>query len=452
MWSGLAGKPLPDDRGSDPSHDRSDPSHDRKGVVAYRRTFGLFLFAIAAWAQSVPPSPGIESLKAALQRQQSGAVGAFWAEISAGGGTPLIECPAALAPDCLTTFLWRGDAASGNVVVRSEAMPGAPGEHVLSHLPGTDIWYRTYRFGGDARFMYLLSIHDPLTPWDVSGPGRAKRYAGLRTDPLNRHVTPDPRSTSYVSLPRAPSERWIEDRSGVAHGSIRTHKLRSETLAGERSLDAYTTPGFAAGVGVTPVLIFFDGEESKAAFRAPAILDNLYAEGLIPPVIAVFLSQPYETRETDLGCSKATGLFVAGELLPWLRQEYKVHTAAERTILAGASFGGLAAACAALQHPEAIGRVLSQSGSFWWGRTEAEHEWLTAEFQSRPKVNVKFYLDVGLMETVGGAISQLATNRRLRDVLRGKGYQVIYREFNGTHAYPCWRAEFADALRGLLAD
>jgi enterochelin esterase family protein len=53
-------------------------------------------------------------------------------------------------------------------------------------------------------------------------------------------------------------------------------------------------------------------------------------------------------------------------------------------------------------------------------------EWLTAEYDSSARVNVKFYLDVGLMETVGGNISQLETNRRLRSVLLRKGYPVIY--------------------------
>ena len=96
--------------------------------------------------------------------------------------------------------------------------------------------------------------------------------------------------------------------------------------------------------------------------------------------------------------------------------------------------------------------MLSQSGSFWWGKSDSEREWLTAEFKSRPKVNVKLYLDAGLMETMGGAISQLETNRKLRDVLRMKGYETIYREFNGTHSYPCWRPGLADALRALLAD
>jgi enterochelin esterase-like enzyme len=406
----------------------------------------LFLLGLTALT-AVPPSPRIESLKKTIAVQQVSAVQAFWAEVSKGGGTPLIECPANLAPNCLVTLLWRGDASTRNVVVRAEALPGAPAEHLFDHLPDTDVWYRTYQFRDDARFMYMLSINDPLTSWDVEGPERKTRYAGVRLDPLNQRS-----ECCYVSLPRAPSERWIEERPGVAHGEIRSHKLPSAALSGERSIEVYATPGFRSGNGVKPILILFDGVEARERGKAPIILDNLFAERRIPPMLAVFLQQPYERRETDLQCSKATNLFLVDELMPWLRKEYKIRTAAGRTIAAGASLGGLAAAYAALSHPEAIGRVLSQSGSFWWGKTDSEPEWLTAEFSSKPRVKAKFYLDVGLMETNGGAISQLETNRRLRNVLRMKGYDVIYREFNGTHAFPCWRAGFAEALVALPAD
>jgi enterochelin esterase family protein len=39
---------------------------------------------------------------------------------------------------------------------------------------------------------------------------------------------------------------------------------------------------------------------------------------------------------------------------------------ADRTVVAGQSFGGLAAMFAALNWPQRFGCVLSQSGSYWW--------------------------------------------------------------------------------------
>jgi enterochelin esterase family protein len=288
----------------------------------------------------------------------------------------------------------------------------------------------------------MLSINDPLTPWDAAGPQASTRFAGLRTDPMN--------PTGYVSLPRAPSERWSEERPGVTKGAVRRHKLMSEALSAERTVDVYATPGFQARAEITPVLILFDGEESRNLLKAPLILDNLFAQTRIPPMLAVFLQQQYERREQDLGCSPSMNRFPVSELMPWLRGEYGIPTAPERAIVAGASFGGLAAAYAAIEHPEVLGRVLSQSGSFWWGKADSEPEWLTAELRSRPRRKVMFYLDVGLMETKGGPLSQLETNRRLLQVLRGKGYDVKYREFNGSHAFPCWRAAFPDALVSLL--
>ena len=88
----------------------------------------LLLLALPA-VVVVRPSPRMEALKESIRVERSGAAEAFWAEVSKGGGTPLIECPGGLAPNCLVTFLWRGDATTTNVVIRAEAIPGAPAEH-----------------------------------------------------------------------------------------------------------------------------------------------------------------------------------------------------------------------------------------------------------------------------------------------------------------------------------
>jgi enterochelin esterase family protein len=101
-----------------------------------------------------------------------------------------------------------------------------------------------------------------------------------------------------------------------------------------------------------------------------------------------------------------------------------------------------------------FGNVLSQSGSFWWAPEGAvEHEWLTSQFALSPRRELRFYLNVGLLEcgpSPGSSPSQLAANRHLRDVLRARGYEVTYRELNGGHDYIGWPAGLADGLIALL--
>jgi enterochelin esterase-like enzyme len=405
---------------------------------------GLLLFVLMPMWAAVPESPKMQMLESEVRSRGADAAETFWKQVPANGGTPIIECPVALKPDCLVTFLWRGDVLTRNVVIRGEALPGAPAENLFLRVADTDVWYRTYRFREDARFLYMLSINDPLTPWEVEGAeARKERFAGLRIDPMN------PRG--YVSLPEAPSEHWADERPGVARGEVFRHTFGASRPPGLLAVDVYRTPGFRAGPETTPVLVMFDGDEAQKLLKAPVILDNLFAEARIPPLVAVFLVQSYEHRETDLGCSPTMNRFLVKELMPWLHDKLGIQTEPQRVVAAGASLGSLAAVFVALEHPEVFGRVLSQSGAFWWGKSDAEGEWLTAELSSRPGRDVTFYLDVGLMETNGGPLSQLETNRRFLKVLREKGYEVIYKEFNGPHAFPCWRAQFPDALVSLLS-
>jgi enterochelin esterase family protein len=66
---------------------------------------------------------------------------------------------------------------------------------------------------------------------------------------------------------------------------------------------------------------------------------------------------------------------------------------------------------------------------------------------------VKFYLEVGRMEdrtSAGSDVTLLSSNRRLRDVLIGKGYVVEYREVYADHDPVYWRRTLPDALVSLL--
>jgi len=208
-------------------------------------------------------------------------------------------------------------------------------------------------------------------------------------------------------------------------------------------------------------LVLFDGEVygggPDSLVPTPTILNNLIARRKIPPIVAVLVNRMSQgLRERDLACWKPFMDFLTEELVPRIRKEYNISLDPAETIVGGSSFGGLAATCSALTHPDVFGNVLSQSGSYWyvpdWRKeTKAgystETGWVISEFANKPRLPLRFYLEVGRLESQFYA---LATNRHLRDILRLKGYPVTYSEYNGGHDYLCWRGSLADGLVALL--
>src|SRR5262249_40506367 len=72
---------------------------------------------------------------------------------------------------------------------------------------------------------------------------------------------------------------------------------------------------------------------------------------------------------------------------------------------------------------------------------------------SRPRLPLRFYLDIGLMETwpvEGNGPSLLDANRRLRQALKAKGYEVHEAEYNGGPRYANRQATPPDGLIFLL--
>lgn len=119
--------------------------------------------------------------------------------------------------------------------------------------------------------------------------------------------------------------------------------------------------------------------------------------------------------------------FVTDALLPWVRREYRVTDDPARTTLAGASNGGDMAAAIALQRPDLVGRVLSQSGTFGRPRDgDPEPEWLARLVADGPPMPVRFYLEAGRLEMNPGSsgVPILVANRHFRTVLRAKATRL----------------------------
>jgi enterochelin esterase-like enzyme len=405
-------------------------------------------------------SPRIAALRKDTESGNAGAVAAFWQEIEKNG-TPLVEAMEGNSNDDLVTFLWRAKTETRNVFIMWFPFAAAkPDEFQMTRLGDTDVWYRTVKIRRGARFAYQLSPNDPLT---FNEPFSMQRTATSQADPLNPHRWFDqPGGTrfeyqSMVEMPGAKPQPYIAKREGVAAGKIEKKRIKSALLDNERDLSIYTPPGYRRDGSPNGLLVVFDEGSYLTVVPTPVILDNLLAEGKIPPMVAVLIANPsQETRTHELPPNPKFADFLNNELIPWVRQNYNVTADPKQTVVAGSSFGGIASVYAGLRHPETFGNILCQSGSFWWSAAKpepyTEPNYLAKEFIKSPKLPLRFYMDAGAFEVDmnGGGGAILEPSRHMRDVLLAKGYEVHFQEFVGGHDYLSWRGTLADGLLALV--
>jgi enterochelin esterase-like enzyme len=423
--------------------------------VVFCLLFWATAFLTPLYAQGDPKytSPRILALQKELEAGNGTALEKFWDEI-AKQGTPIIEPALNSDTHRLVTFLWREKRAMRWALLLSDLTESDRELRSLIQLRDTDVWYRTVRVRNDARFAYGFGV-DPGDPL----PRESKPF---EADPWNpRRALPGGPFASLCELPGAPPQPWITPQTDAPAGQVEWKTFKSEILKNEREIGVYTPPNYQANSQPYGLLLAFDGRTYTTTIPTSVILDNLLAKKLLPPLVAVFIANTKPSkRSEELSCNAAFADFLAKELVPWVRQNYRVTTDPNQTIIAGSSLGGLAASFTALRHPTIFGNVLSQSGSYGWkpknenSENWEESEWLTKQFVTSPKLPVRFYIEAGLLESVWepglGTVSLLAANRHLRDVLLAKGYAVHYREFNGGHDYINWRGTLADGLLLLL--
>lgn len=416
-------------------------------------------------------SPRLSALRQRLHAGDTAALATFWRAVIEEG-TPLIEPIPGDDYRRLLTFLWREEPGQDlrNVVVGTVANLAGPGleNNLMARLPGTDLWCKTYRVPSDLRLQYTLAPNDSLVPLlSVKSEDKDARMANWQIDPLNRHpyrddtvrYAPYPDDlpwSSTVTLPDAPPQPWIIPNPDVPRGNLETHGFTSAILGYERPIYVYTPPGYTSDGEPYPLLVSFDGQGVIYAIPLPTILDNLQAAELLPPVVAILIGNlDQASRDRELTRHPPFFDFLTNELLPWARERWHFTIDPSRTAIAGISHGGLAAAFAGLRHPDIFGNVLAQAGSYNWRATGASADAsLIEQYRRNPRLPLRFWLDVGTLEGTpmphSDGLTTLEASRRLRDVLREKGYPVAYSEFCGAHDYFCWQGTIGDGLVALF--
>ena len=408
---------------------------------------------------TAPISPRIAHLLERLQRDANGdAVTEFWAR-AAESTTPFLEPVAGDTTVRLATFVYRDSSARMHVTVAGGVLGYLPGSMRMHRIAGTDIWHRSVVVPADIRVAYMFQPDDDFTPpW--ARPGGAPAPPAAVLDPLNPRIDSLQGQRSVLVGPRADSQPLARVVAGVPRGRVESHAVYSHRLGTQRTVHVYTPPGYDADAarrtGGLPVLVMFDGGAytSSRWIPTPTILDNLLATGRITPVIGLFVPSVQAERFQELSPNEAFAEFVAEELMSWARDHYAISGDPSRTVIGGSSLGALAASFIALRSPERFGNVISQSGSYWWApASDSQPEWLTRQVATRPRLAVRFYVDVGQYEVdrTRSGPGQVAVNQHFRDVLMAKGYDVAYRLFPGGHDYMSWRGTIVEALARFFA-
>lgn len=401
-------------------------------------------------------SPLLRETAKKLQQHLPLAEAHFW-NIIEEKGTPLIE-KSKTKGHALLTFLYKGKPETKNVRVLGAPYDG----HVhLSRLPDSNIWFKTYNIPQTSRFSYRIA---PNVPQLAETNWKEQRRAVLATtqpDPLSHSALFSQNdelfgAASTITLAKAPSDNATQAMNNP-QGNVSDYSFTSQMLKNTRKISIYQPNNIYSISNNAPLLILFDGDAYLSKVPTPTILDNLIAAGKVPPMRAVFINTPVPSmREKELTPNQTFADFMANELIPWLCQQHNVCPAAKNTILSGSSYGGLSSMYIAFRHPEKFGKVLSQSGSFWWapgvpkGPATQPHHWLADQISTAEKKPIDIYMNAGVFETKPVFSNILETNRYLYKILENKGYQVDFVEVASGHDYFSWRVMLADGLIKLF--
>lgn len=390
-------------------------------------------------------SPRLATLARSLRQGDDAALDCFWCE-AAEQGTPLIEALEGTRAFSLVTFLWRSSRQVHEVRLLSSICENEDGDR-LTHLRGTNLWYKTYRLPNDLRATYRFQI-DGITATDRTNPHSAL-IPGDRVSPFGAATR-----FSLLYLPDASPLPWVTPYSGRPFGQVSQHAFHSTQSGNMYRLWIYTPPNYTRAGEPYNLLLLLDGWVYARVLQTPTILDNLQDVGALPPMVTVMLGHPDRaSRRREYTFHQPFLEFITQELLPWIRLHYHVTSDPAQSVIGGLDLSAVSATLLALRHPELFGNVLAQSGHFEEKLPEdTEHERVANLVTSLPTAPVRFHLDVGLLETQqfpDGGPSLLVSNRHLRQLLQARHYRIHYKEFSGGHDYLCWQETLVDGLLAL---
>lgn len=228
-----------------------------------------------------------------------------------------------------------------------------------------------------------------------------------------------------------PNVKWDEH---ISHGHLDTHLFQGSAISGPRRVYVYTPPDYNSTDKNYPVLYAHDGGDYIHRAKLHWVLDNMIAEKLIQPMIAVFVDPRNRFSEYTMNHDYAH--MMVEEIVPFIDQNYRTKRFPQHRTLIGASLGGLISTFIAYHYSHVFQNVLGQSSSY-----QFFSERMVNTIQNGKYHPISLYLTAGRFEGLIGA------NRRMEKVLKKKGYTFYYSEMNEGHNWTNWAHNLSDGLK-----
>lgn len=231
-------------------------------------------------------------------------------------------------------------------------------------------------------------------------------------------------------------------REHIAHGTIDTITYSSTTVGSKRRALVYTPPGYSKKTKY-PVLYLLHGiggdeKEWLNGGSPQVILDNLYADGKLTPMIVVM---PNGRAMKD---DRATGNIMAqdkvqafatfekdllSDLIPYIEKKFPVLTDKDHRAIAGLSMGG----------GQSLNFGLGNLDKFSWigGFSSAPNTKMPRDLVPDPeaaKQKIKL-----LWMSCGASDGLISFSKRLHDYLNNNNVPHIYFIEPGVHDFKVWK-------------
>ncbi|MFN0157929.1 MAG: alpha/beta hydrolase-fold protein [Bacteroidota bacterium] len=329
----------------------------------------------------------------------------------------------AIVEDSVVYFVYQGEAT--RVAVPGDLNGWHPASDTMTAVEGTDLFYLPKTIDMAARFEYKFAVD---STWILDPFNQQQAIGGYGAN-------------SEIWMPRYVPPTEILPNPDIPHGRIDTFAVESTLLGRTHPVFVYLPPNYKKQSARYPVIYVTDGGEYLSLGLMNNVLDNLIAAKRIQPVIGVFIDPRTDIRDAatsmrmhDYTMSDTFVNFLVTELVPRIRKNYRVTDDPANTAIMGASLGGLIATYASYKHPDVFGLCAAQSSSYWWNKDS-----IVALMREGPKKHVRFYIDTGTIFDAQEGV------RKMRDVLRERGYEFSYAEYPEGHNWVNWRARI-DAI------